>query len=178
MLPGREGYPVHSAAAGRGNKGITSDRNSEGICIHHRTERARYVRYAPASSTLDVKLVEKERREKKWTKKVLQRLEEEFPFPTHDNRGIWARYLPHTRQVIEFQKDADNGEAGRDLLFNVAESFYVRGTYREAEQRHRQTLELREKAFGKEDPDTLESMDNLATFLDKREKDEGAKKML
>jgi tetratricopeptide (TPR) repeat protein len=42
---------------------------------------------------------------------------------------------------------------------------YYQGKYSEAEDMYQQTLELRERVLGKEHPDTLTSMDNLALLL-------------
>jgi hypothetical protein len=42
---------------------------------------------------------------------------------------------------------------------------------------HRQTLQLREKVLGKEHPDTLASMDNLANVLNRQGKCEEVKEM-
>ncbi|KAF2818040.1 hypothetical protein CC86DRAFT_310088, partial [Ophiobolus disseminans] len=39
------------------------------------------------------------------------------------------------------------------------------GKYKEAEAMHRQTLALKEKVLGPEHPDTLTSMNNLASVL-------------
>ena len=100
-----------------------------------------------------------------WATKVLQHLVKVFPFPKHENRGVWMRYLPHTQYILNHRKDTDDGEAERVLLFNVGESFHILGKYEEAENMHRQALELRETVLGKEHPDTLTSMNNLATVL-------------
>ncbi|RYP29542.1 hypothetical protein DL767_006670 [Monosporascus sp. MG133] len=54
-----------------------------------------------------------------------------------------------------------------DILALVLDSL---GEYEEAEQIHRQTLELRQKVPGKEHPSTLASMNNLALVLDNQGK--------
>jgi tetratricopeptide (TPR) repeat protein len=114
---------------------------------------------------------------KDWITKVLRRLADVFPFAKHENRGVWMRYLPHTLYVLEFRKDTDDEEAERDLLFNVGESFFLIGKYQDAEQMHRQALELREKVLGKEHPSRLASMNNLACVLHKQGKHEEAGQM-
>jgi tetratricopeptide (TPR) repeat protein len=48
------------------------------------------------------------------------------------------------------------------------------GKYEEAEQMHRQALQLKEKVLGKEHPDTLKSINNLAVVLRNQEKYEEA----
>lgn len=39
-----------------------------------------------------------------WAAKVIQRAEEVFPLPLHDNEDVWIGYLPHARHVLERQK--------------------------------------------------------------------------
>ncbi|KAH8745064.1 Tetratricopeptide repeat-domain-containing protein [Hyaloscypha finlandica] len=48
---------------------------------------------------------------------------------------------------------------------DLAVSLFKQGKYAKAEAMHQQTLQLREKALGKEHPDTLISMKNLADSL-------------
>jgi tetratricopeptide (TPR) repeat protein len=52
------------------------------------------------------------------------------------------------------------------------------GKYEEAEEMHRQALRLRETVLGKEHPDTLTSMNNLASVLSNQGKYEQAEEML
>jgi tetratricopeptide (TPR) repeat protein/nucleoside phosphorylase len=108
---------------------------------------------------------------------VIQRLAEAFPFPRYENRDVWTKYLPHAQTALEFREDSTDEEAERRLLFNVANSHSILGKYQEAEQMHRQTLELKEKVLGKEHPDTLDTMNNLALVLDNRGKYEEAEHM-
>ncbi|KAK0717692.1 hypothetical protein B0T26DRAFT_854799, partial [Lasiosphaeria miniovina] len=89
---------------------------------------------------------------------VIQRLAMAFPFPKHENREIWMKYLPHMQIISESPGYCTDKEAESDLLFNIAESYYQIAKYKEAEQIHRQALELREKVLGREHPDTLTSM--------------------
>ena len=108
---------------------------------------------------------------------VIQRLAEAFPFPRYENRDVWTKYLPHAQTALEFREDSTDEEAEWRLLFNVANSHSILGKYQEAEQMHRQTLELKEKMLGREHPDTLGSMNNLALVLDSRGKYEEAEHM-
>jgi tetratricopeptide (TPR) repeat protein len=105
-----------------------------------------------------------------WTTKVLRQLADVFPFPKYVNRGIWMRYLPHTRYVLELPKNADDEKAEHDLLFNIGASLDSLGQYEEAEQMHRQALESREKALGLEYPDTLASVTYLGSVLQRQGK--------
>ncbi|KJZ70118.1 hypothetical protein HIM_10488 [Hirsutella minnesotensis 3608] len=101
----------------------------------------------------------------KVAKETLRRLAQVFPYPEHENRDAWMRYLPHAQRILDFRKDAGDEKAEGELLFNVGESVHVLGKYHEAEQMHRQALDLREKVLGKEHPATLSSMNNLAVVL-------------
>ncbi|RYP33540.1 hypothetical protein DL767_004715 [Monosporascus sp. MG133] len=94
---------------------------------------------------------------------VLQRLAAAFPFPEHENKEVWMKYLPHAQAALECGDDVTEGEP--DLLFNIAESYFVLGKYKEAEAVNRQTLELKEKLLGRKHPSTLDSMNNLAEVL-------------
>ncbi|KAK4220531.1 hypothetical protein QBC38DRAFT_378792 [Podospora fimiseda] len=49
-------------------------------------------------------------------------------------------------------------------------SFENLGKYKEAEQMHRQALQLYEKVLGKEHPEKLTSMNNFACVLDRQGK--------
>ncbi|KAI1439327.1 P-loop containing nucleoside triphosphate hydrolase protein, partial [Annulohypoxylon stygium] len=99
-----------------------------------------------------------------WAIKVFQRLTDKYPFPKHENRAIWTRYLPHGQAALQLRNECADKETG--LLFNVAASHYILGKYNEAEQMYRQTLELKERVLGRENPSTLNSMNNLALVLD------------
>ncbi|KZL86005.1 hypothetical protein CI238_13375 [Colletotrichum incanum] len=57
-----------------------------------------------------------------------------------------------------------------DLPSRTGESNNLLGKYSEAEQMHRQTLELKKKVLGPENPSTLTSMDSLAGVLRKQGK--------
>jgi hypothetical protein len=51
---------------------------------------------------------------------------------------------------------------------NLADLFDSQGKYDLAEPLYRETLQLTEKVLGKEHPDTLQSMNNLAVLLQRR----------
>ena len=113
----------------------------------------------------------------KWAMKVLRWLAQEFPFPKHENKNVWIRYLPHIHYVLECQKDTNDDESVRNLRLNVGMSFYIIGKYRVAEKMNRETFELTEKMLGKEHPNTLTSMSNLALALYSLGKYQEAKQM-
>ncbi|KAK5260321.1 hypothetical protein LTR40_004369 [Exophiala xenobiotica] len=112
-----------------------------------------------------------------WIEETMQRLADIFPFPEHENREVWRPYLPHALSAVHFQEHEVREEAGIRLLFNIAESYTLLGRYGEAEEMHRQTLDLREKVLGEEHQSTLGSMNNLALVLRQQGKYEEAEQM-
>ncbi|EXK81073.1 hypothetical protein FOQG_14415 [Fusarium oxysporum f. sp. raphani 54005] len=108
---------------------------------------------------------------------VVQRLDEVFPFPKHENREIWMRYMAHAQRVAESDEECEDEEAILGLLFNVAEALSIQGRYKGAAKLYRETLEAREKVLGKEHPSTLSSMNNLALMLNNMGEYEEAEKM-
>jgi tetratricopeptide (TPR) repeat protein len=66
---------------------------------------------------------------------------------------------------LDFRKNYTNKKAEWSLLYNVGQSLSVLGKYQEAEQIHRQALELREKVLGREHPNTLTSINSLGSIL-------------
>ncbi|KAI1498085.1 hypothetical protein F5X99DRAFT_342248 [Biscogniauxia marginata] len=111
-----------------------------------------------------------------WATNTIQQLSRSFPFPKHENREVWMRYLPHGQAALEFQDECTNDEAKCMLLFNVGGSKLVLGKYVDAEQMYRQTLELGKKV-GRENRNTLSSMNNLANVLENQGKYEEAMQM-
>ncbi|KAF9770791.1 hypothetical protein IL306_011602, partial [Fusarium sp. DS 682] len=114
----------------------------------------------------------------KWTKESIRVLTTAFPsgkYPT----GVDCQVLfPHAREIMGHaagdEEDMLNQaeialRAGRVLLF--------RGEYNTAEEVVRMSVEAREKVLGKEHPDTLSSMNNLALALQGQGKYEEAEKM-
>jgi tetratricopeptide (TPR) repeat protein len=100
-----------------------------------------------------------------WNQKALQQIEAIFPPPHHENRAVWMKYLPHAQNIITSINLLGGVELPSLLLSNLAKASYLTGAYSKAAQLYRQTLQLREKAFGKEHPSTLESMAGLAISL-------------
>lgn len=108
---------------------------------------------------------------------IIQRLDEVFPFPEHENKVVWVDYLPHALTALEFQRHSTDEVAESRLLYNVAESIFLLGKYQAAEELYQQTFELRIKMLGVEHPDTLTCMSNLANVLRSRGKYEEAETM-
>ncbi|KAI1159456.1 hypothetical protein F5B18DRAFT_677291 [Nemania serpens] len=112
----------------------------------------------------------------KWTINVVQRLIGEYPFPRHENRETWTKYLPHAQAVLEVDGAIHMDKDG-SLLFNIAQSYFILGKYNIAEQLYWQTLQLKEEVLGREHPDTLASMNNLAGVLRRQGKYDKAETM-
>jgi tetratricopeptide (TPR) repeat protein len=105
-----------------------------------------------------------------WNKKVLEQMTNTFPWPKHENRVVWMMYLPHAQYIIATfnmglsTTQETKGLLGR-LLHCLGRCSQIKGQYAEAEAMSRQTLQLKETLLGKDHPDTLASMNNLAVSL-------------
>jgi hypothetical protein len=73
---------------------------------------------------------------------VIQRLSKVFPFPEHENRNVWMKYLPHAQSALEFREHGTDEEAETNLLQSVARGFSILGDYQKAEHMQRQAFEL------------------------------------
>ncbi|QBZ58570.1 hypothetical protein PoMZ_03525 [Pyricularia oryzae] len=108
---------------------------------------------------------------------VMCQVSEMFPWPTYENREVWTSYLPHAQTVLEFRGHCMEKEILGLLQHNVAEVYDLLGQYEEAEQMYRETLALREKVLGPENPSTFASINNLALVLKNQGKYEEAEQM-
>jgi tetratricopeptide (TPR) repeat protein len=105
-----------------------------------------------------------------WNQKSLRQISNIFPWPQHENRAVWIMYLPHALYItttfnIGLSGTKETKELLWGLLHNLGWCSLIRGKYAEAEAIYRQTLQLKETVLGKEHPDTLGSMNNLASSL-------------
>ena len=66
--------------------------------------------------------------------------------------------------VLPFDRNKDHSDTLMSMI-NLASSLHGHGKYAEAEEMHRQTLQLQETVLGKDHPSTLFSMMNLAISL-------------
>ncbi|KAI7759632.1 hypothetical protein LZL87_014155 [Fusarium oxysporum] len=113
----------------------------------------------------------------KWTKESIRVLTTAFPSGKYPTWVDCQVLFPHAREIMGHaagdEEDILNQaeialRAGRVLLF--------RGEYNTAEEVVRMSVEAREKVLGKEHPDTLSSMNNLALALQGQGKYEEAEK--
>jgi hypothetical protein len=98
-----------------------------------------------------------------WTERAITQLEGVFPDHNHQNRSVWRRYLPHVRYVLRsdvVHKDAENRT---NLTWRFAMCLYSDSRFNEAEAPFMEVVETWKKVLGAEHPDTLASMNNLAS---------------
>ncbi|KAK1641365.1 kinesin light chain [Colletotrichum phormii] len=116
-------------------------------------------------------------KEEKQVTETIYWLCERFPWPKHDNREVWMAYLPHAQATVQVRNRCIDDKVLCDLLSRIGRSNTLLGKYDEAEQTHRQTLELSQKVLGPENPSTLVSMNNLALVLERQGKYDEAEQM-
>lgn len=95
---------------------------------------------------------------------VIHRLSSVYPFPRHENRHVWLRYMPHAREVLGVHTSTAK-MAEWQLLHNVAESYMMTGKYKQSEHMYRRAWELGRTHMGRENRMTLASINNLAIVL-------------
>ncbi|KZL87964.1 kinesin light chain [Colletotrichum incanum] len=119
----------------------------------------------------------KQAKQEEQATKAIYWMSKMFPWPDHRNREIWMAYLPHAQAALQVRDWCTDDEALWNLLSITGESNELLGKYGEAEQMHRQTLELCKKVLGPENPSTLISMNNLAVVLESQGKYDEAEQM-
>ncbi|KAF2621980.1 kinesin light chain 1 [Macroventuria anomochaeta] len=111
-----------------------------------------------------------------WVDAAVARLEELVPYGGHEFK-VWTAYLPHAIHVAGMHGIVDEA-ASAGLLDRVGRCQASFGQYSAAETTHRQALSLREEVLGEKHPDTLMSMNNVATALSGQGQYIKAEKML
>ncbi|KAL1607816.1 hypothetical protein SLS60_002754 [Paraconiothyrium brasiliense] len=104
-----------------------------------------------------------------WVEKTLERLVEIIPFGDHDTREVWTIYLPHATYIVGVAEVYDL-ESRVSLLDRIGQCERALGRYRAAESAYRQLFEREVEVLGREHPDTLTSMNNVAAALTNRGK--------
>ena len=98
-----------------------------------------------------------------WVDKALKVVSDLYPDGDFENWEICALYLPHAQAVIDYSKQPiTEAELRSDLLVKVAIYLWGKGLWKEAEELEVQAIETRKRVLGKEHPDTLTSIGNLA----------------
>jgi tetratricopeptide (TPR) repeat protein len=111
-----------------------------------------------------------------WTNKAMMRLIEIVPFGGHEKREEWIAYLPHAMHVAALP-ELRMKEGRVSLLDQIGRCQYSVGQYTAAGLSHRQAFEIRKSILGKEHPDTLSSMHELAVVLGDQGKYKEAEKI-
>jgi DNA polymerase III delta prime subunit len=134
-------------------------------------DRYALVTRRPAESALDVhrlvhyalrKRLQAEGRLQEWIQRTIARILRLFPNHNHINQSKWRRLLPHAQDVLlRTQGNYDEGRLG--LAWKCAMALYSDGQYKAAEELFVQVMETRKRVLGDEHPDTLISMNNLAS---------------
>ena len=113
----------------------------------------------------------------RWEAKAITRLEEVFPNDSYANRSIWRAYLPHAQYILGSTLQVADTSQGLGLCKKFGLCLLSDGRYNEAKKPLLRVMEGREKALGKEHPDTLASVSDLALVLRYQGKYEAAEEM-
>ena len=105
---------------------------------------------------------------KKCATAAVKQVDRVFPVPQHENRSVWAMYLPHALAALELRDQSADDAGTSELLLNIGRSSYVLGKYQDAERFYRQALELQTQLLGGEHLDTLSTMNSLGITLERR----------
>ncbi|KAI0886603.1 TPR-like protein [Annulohypoxylon maeteangense] len=101
-----------------------------------------------------------------WTDKAIVRLVDLLPDGGHDNRAIWTAYLPHAKYLLTSAIAVEGKLQVVVLAEKLAKCLYSNGEYNEAYHVYERALDLRTKASGLENRDTLRNMFGMAEALD------------
>lgn len=110
-----------------------------------------------------------------WTKKAVERLADVIPNNENQDRSAWRRYLVHARYALDSRLIDQDAKERIDLAWKVGNCLDSDGRWKEAETLIIQVTNFRIRVLGKEHPDTLTSMNNLAGLYESQGKCEAAK---
>jgi tetratricopeptide (TPR) repeat protein len=113
-----------------------------------------------------------------WAQRAIARVWHVFPARTHNKRSKWRRLLQHVQFVLSHSHDEGVIGPRLKLAWGTALALYEDGHYDEAEELFVQVLETRAKALGKEHPDTMKAMTNLALTYQKQGRLKDAEELL
>ncbi|KAF3074352.1 hypothetical protein CFAM422_003689 [Trichoderma lentiforme] len=96
---------------------------------------------------------------------ALMTVSEMYPIFNYKNRTKCAKYLSHANAVLQLHelKSRDEEKARASLLHHIAFYFGGEGKWNQAEKFNIETTEIRRRLLGADHPDTLISMNNLAS---------------
>ncbi|OCK74142.1 TPR-like protein [Lepidopterella palustris CBS 459.81] len=113
-----------------------------------------------------------------WKEKYISIMDETFPVGRFENWSICQALFPHAKEILSYRPVSnDFMEQWASVAFKIAWYAAETGSYKTAEVMGRRALEAREKMLGKEHPDTLTSISNLASVLQNQGKYKAAEEM-
>ena len=102
----------------------------------------------------------------RWKKKYILNMWETFPTGQYENWTTCQALFPHAQAVLAYRPAIDEYIIyWAAVLTNAGWYARAKGDYLTAEEMNRRALEGREKVLGVEHPETLTSVDNLASVL-------------
>jgi tetratricopeptide (TPR) repeat protein len=115
-----------------------------------------------------------------WKERYVALMDRSYPVGEHANWKVCQALFPHA-QAAAGSRPGNAGvkalEAWVSLLYKAAWYANDMGQYEAAREMNQSALEARKKVLGREHPDTLMSMNNLASVLDSQGKHEEAEAM-
>ena len=107
----------------------------------------------------------------KWRKKFVKIMAKAFPSGEYETWIDCQVLLPHSKEVMSYVSSKEDEVLNRATVAgNTAWYLYLRGEYAAAEEISRDALDGREKVLGLEHPDTLTSVSNLGSLLERQGK--------
>jgi tetratricopeptide (TPR) repeat protein len=101
-----------------------------------------------------------------WKEKYIVIMENAFPVGWYENWTICGKLFPHAQMVLLLCPTNEvHLVQWASILYNAAWYSWETGSYNIAEEMNHRALEGFEKALGKEHPNTLKSINNLALVL-------------
>ena len=124
------------------------------------------------------KWLEQRQELERWKETYIAIMADAFPPGRYENWKRCQMLFPHAVLVLEYRPTEESSlQLWTGVLSNTAWYAAEQGSYDEAEQMDRRALDSREKMLGKEHPDTLTSVSNLASVLQDQGKYEEAEEM-
>ena len=99
---------------------------------------------------------------------VLERLSNRFPNGYYDTWPTCIIYFPHAEEVLRFSNaliQAESLHAKATLLLNLSRFLRTQGRYRASELRAMESMQIFERLYGSEHPDTLSAVASYANTI-------------
>ncbi|QDT42654.1 photosystem I assembly protein Ycf3 [Gimesia alba] len=98
-----------------------------------------------------------------WEERVVNTVNQIYPWPEPNNWKTCRRLLPQSKTAIEYIKHSKiKTENSGDLLIKQGRFFFDAGEYAEAEPLYLQAIEIRRAVLGETHPDFATTLNNLA----------------